>query len=135
MHHFAEGDEFSGVSGAASYTGGFFTITGEANYLESNGGDFHSVSLAAESSFGPFGSSFEVFNNDGDFNVYTIEGSYAVNQQFGVAAGVREFDISGPNTAWLVEAEYGFGNGAFLNAAAGRSLGNGEASVGVGLEF
>ena len=136
-HNITGGPDLSAVSGVASYEGTFFTVTSEIGYVETSVSDLYTVNLAAESGVGPWGGVIEVLNIDGDDYIYTVEGSYAVNDRFSVSAGLRELDLTtgGPDTSWLVEAEYGFGNGAFISATTGRTLGNQEAAVGLGLEF
>lgn len=137
FHEFNQERDGTAIVGAASYSGSFFTLTGEAGYFDLADANFDMFSLSAESNYGPIGGSIEVSSIDGDRVIYTLEGSYAVSDQFAVAAGLKELDLSGggPDTSWLVEAQYGFGNGAFISATGGRTLGNGEAAVGVGLEF
>ena len=136
-HSITGGQDLSAVSGVASYEGSFFTVTSEIGYLETTATDLYTVNLAAESAIGPWGGVIEVLNIDGDDYIYTLEGRYTVNDRFAVSAGLRELDFTtgGPDTSWLVEAEYGFGNGAFISATTGRTLGNQEAAVGLGLEF
>lgn len=135
FHEFTQDFDFTAVSGAASYQISFVTLTGTANYFFTDSDDVHTLGLAAESNFGPLGGVIEVQSVDGEDYVLTLEGSYDVSDSFSVAAGLTELDRSGPDTSWLVEAEYGFGNGTFISATAGRTLGNGEAAVGIGLEF
>lgn len=138
FHSFTEGDGATAVSAAANYDFSLFTLSAAVNRVETDAGDdFSSWSIATEGGYGPFGGLLEVSNFDGDTTAYTVEGTYTVNDRFAVGVGLTEFDFTGggPDTSWLVEAEYGFNNGAFINATAGRTFGNSEANVGIGLDF
>jgi len=136
-HEFIQADDLSAYSAAASFEGSFFTLTGQAGLVDGPADRTQTFSLAAESQYGPVGGAVEILSIEGDQYIYTIEGSYAVDDRFAVAVGLQELDLDrgGADTSWLVEAQYGFATGAFISATAGRTLGNGEAAVGIGLEF
>lgn len=138
-HDYPNSGGVNGLSMAASYDYGFVTISGETAVLQAASGSVRSYSLAADADLGAMTASFEFTSTDvlTGLRVVTIDGSYQVTDALTVSAGRREYDlpVPGPDSAWLLEAEYNLSPSAYVSASAGQTFGISEANIGIGLEF